>query len=97
MRSRSGCIRPGPPRFSFFADDLVPDLDEEPDVGLELGLGHVLGDGADDEAGAGRAQPIDDLAQAAALLLVADPAADADVIDRRHEHEVPAGDARCAR
>ena len=42
--------------------------------------------------GAGRAQPVDDLAQPAALLLVGDAAADADVVHRGHEHQVPAGD-----
>ena len=79
------------------AHHLVPDLDQEPDVALQLLLGNVLRDGADDEAGAGRAQPVDDLAQPAALLLVADAAADAHVVDGGHEHQVPAGDARCAR
>ncbi len=91
MRSRSGCISAGAAALLVLADDLVPDLDEEADVGLELLLGHVLGHGADDEAGAGRAQAVDDLAQPPPLLLVADAAADADVIHRRHEHQVPAG------
>ena len=91
MRSRSGCSSPARWTFSVLLHGLVPHLDEEADVGLELLLRHVLGDGAHDEAGARGAQALDGVAQAAALLLVADAAADADVIDGRHEDEVPAG------
>src|SRR5262249_22998550 len=71
-------------------DHLVPDLDQEADVALQLGLGHVLRDGTDDESGPGRAEPVDDLPQAAALLLVGDPAADAHVVHRGHEDQMAA-------
>src|SRR6218665_3806857 len=74
------------------AHDLVPHLDEEADVALELLLGHVLGHRAHDEAGAGRTETIDHLPQALALLLVGDAAADAHVVHRGHEHQVAARD-----
>src|SRR5262249_26356772 len=85
--------QPRPATLLVLADDLVPDLDQEPDVALQLGLGNVLRDGADDEAGPGRAEAVHDLAEAPALLLVGDAAADAHVIDGGHEDQVPAGDA----
>ena len=51
-----------------------------------------LGDGADDEAGARWTHPVDQVAQPAALLLVLlDPARDADVIHGGHEDQMPAG------
>src|SRR5690606_5632399 len=78
------------------ADDLVPDLDEEADVALELLGGDTLGHGADNEAGPGGTHPLDDVAQPLALLVVADAAADADVIDGGHEDQVPAGDGDVA-
>ena len=71
-------------------DDLVPELDQELHVALELALGDVLGDGADDEARAGRAHRLDDVAQPPALLVRGDAPRDADVVDRRHEHQVTA-------
>src|ERR1019366_8456792 len=51
----------------------------------------ALRDGAHDEAGARGAILVDQLAQAAPLLVALDAPRDADVIHRRHEHEVPAG------
>src|SRR5262249_3727247 len=81
------------PALLVLPDHLVPDLDQEADVALQLGLGHVLRDGTDDEAGPGRAEPVDDLPQAAALLLVGDPAADAHVVHRGHEDQMAAGNA----
>src|SRR3984893_14091142 len=79
---------------------LVPETEQELDVRRELLAGLVLRHGADDEPRAGRPVPVDQLAQPAALLLVLDPAGDADVVHRRHEDQVPpgqgdvAGDAR---
>src|SRR6267142_252691 len=70
---------------------LVPQPEEELDVRRQLLAGLVLGDGADDEAGARRAVAVDQLAQPPALLLVLDPAGDPDVIDGGHEDQVPAG------
>ncbi len=74
-------------------DHLVPDLDQEPDVALQLRLRNVLRHRPDDEAGPWRAEPVDDLPEPPPLLLVGDPAADAHVVDRGHEDQVPAGDA----
>ena len=70
---------------------LVPEAEEELDVGGELLLRLVLRHGADDEAGARRPVAIDQLAEPAPLLLVLDAARDPDVVHRRHEDEVPAG------
>src|SRR5207302_10632714 len=70
---------------------LVPEAEEKLDVRGQLLLGLVLRDRAHDETGAGRAEAIDEIAQAAPLLLVLDPSRDADVVDRRHEDEVPSG------
>ena len=85
--------QPRPAALLVLADHLVPDLDQEADVALQLGLGHVLRHGADDEAGARRAEAVDGLPEAPPLLLVGDPPADAHVVDGGHEDQVPAGDA----
>jgi hypothetical protein len=57
----------------------------------DLAVGGGLGDGADDEAGAGGAHLVDHAAQATTLALAGDPPRDADVTDRRHEDDVAAG------
>ena len=73
--------------------DLGPDLVEGLEVADDVFLGPAGGGGADDDA-AGEAVRLaelaDDAAQAAALLARLDLARDADVIDRRHEHQEPA-------
>src|SRR5439155_24360067 len=69
---------------------LVPEPEEELDVRGQLFARLVLGDGTDDESGARRPVAIDQVAQSPALLLVLDAAGDADVIDGRHEDQVPA-------
>ena len=79
------------------ADDLVPQLDEELHVRLELALGDPLGDRADDEPRPGRPHRVDDLAQPPPLLVGGDAARDADVVDRRHEHQVAPGQRDVAR
>ena len=70
--------------------DLGPDLVEGVEVADDVFLGPAGGGGADDDA-AGEAVRLaelaDDAAQAAALLARLDLARDADVIDRRHEHQ----------
>jgi hypothetical protein len=73
------------------AQDLAPQLDEEVHVVAELLLGGSFRDGAHDEPGALGPLRVDDLAQPLALLVGADAPRDADVVDRRHEHEVPTG------
>jgi hypothetical protein len=50
----------------------LPGLDQVADVGLELLLREALGDGAHDEAALLGLHRLDDLAQALALLVVAD-------------------------
>ena len=57
----------------------------------------ALGHGPDDEAGPLRAHPVHDLAEPAPLAVLLDAARDADVIDGRHEDEVPAGERDVAR
>ena len=69
-------------------DDLVPDLDEEADVGFELLGVDAVGHGADDEAGPLRAHPVDDIAKPAPLAVALDAARDADVVHGRHEDQV---------
>ena len=96
MRSRSGWSSAGRAHLVLGADDLVPHLDEEADVGLELLPLHAVGDGADDEAGALRAHAVHQLAQAAPLAVALDAARDADVVDGGHEDQVAAGDGDVA-
>ncbi len=73
---------------------LGPDLVERVEVGDDVFLRTAGGGRADDDA-AGEAVRLaklaDDAAQPAALVARFDLAGDADVVDRRHEHEEPAG------
>ena len=64
--------------------DLAPQAREELDVGGEVLLALALGDGADDESARGRAQALDDVAEALSLLVVVDAARDADMAGLRH-------------
>jgi hypothetical protein len=73
------------------AQDLPPQLDEEIHVVAELLLGGSFRDGAHDEAGALGPLRLDDVAQPLALLLGGDAPRDADVVDGRHEDQVPPG------
>ena len=72
--------------------DAIPELDEEPHVGLQLAFAEADAHGADDEAGGGRLQRQHDVAQALALGFVLDAARDAEVVRRRQVDEVPAGE-----
>ena len=74
--------------------DLLPEPDEELDVGAELRLAPPLAHGADDEpAAARRPQAPDELPQAVALRRVVDPPGDAEVVHLGHVHEVAARQA----
>ena len=73
---------------------VLPDLVEVVEVAQDVGLGPAAGRGADDDAAAEAvllAEFLDDAAQPVALVARLDLARDADVIDRRHEHEKAAG------
>ncbi len=80
------------PRF----ENHLPLADEKIHVGPQVVLAFTLRNGPHDEPAAGRPQPLDKAAQALLLLFVLDAPRDADVIDRRHEHEVASrqGDVR---
>jgi hypothetical protein len=72
--------------------DLFPERRQVGPIRLELGGSRPPAGGAHDEpAVVAVAHPHEDLLQARSLLFVLDAAGDADVIDRRHENEEPAG------
>ena len=76
------------------ADDHLPQPQQVGQVAREFLLGAVDAGGADDEAEAlGRIELAQDVAEAAAVFVVFDLARDADAAERRHQHEVAAGDA----
>jgi hypothetical protein len=94
-------VQQAPARGAPLVDlDVGPQAQQVVHVAADLAVGRRLRDRADDEAGARRAHLVDQLAQALALALAGDPPRDADVADRRHEHDVAArqrdvrGDAR---
>ena len=68
----------------------VPTSEQGLQVGVQLGHLLVLGVGADDEAEVGGLDAPHQPLQAVALLLVLDPAADADLVGEGHQHHVPA-------
>src|SRR5580698_1747412 len=72
--------------------DLVPEVNEEAQVGAELFFRRALGGGADDESARGFAALADENAlEAMALFVGGDFAADADVRDSGHEDQEAAG------
>ena len=72
--------------------DLVPEMNEEAQVGAELFFRRALGGGADDEAAGGLAALVDqNPLEALALFVGRDLAADADVGDGGHEDQEAAG------
>jgi hypothetical protein len=72
------------------AADALPHPGQVGQVGGQLLLRAVLGLGADDDPVALRLEPVDDLAQAVALLVPHDAARNADVALGGHEHQVAA-------
>ena len=76
------------------ADDHLPQPQQVRQVARQLLLGAVEAGGADDEAQPlGRVQLEHDVAELAAGVVVLDLARDADAAQRRHQHEVAAGNA----
>ena len=76
------------------ADDDFPEPQQVGEVARQFLLGAVGAGGADDEADAlGRVELAEDVAEAAAVFVAFDLARDADAAERRHEHQVAAGDA----
>ena len=75
------------------AHDYLPEARQIGEVALQLFLGLIDARGADDEAEPlGRLELVENLAQAAALLVVGDLARDADPVQAGHENQVAAGD-----
>ena len=76
--------------------DLVPQVNQEAQVGAEFFFRCALGGGAHDESARSFAALVGkNPLQALALFVGSDLAADADVRDRRHEDQEAAGQARC--
>jgi hypothetical protein len=73
--------------------DLVPEVDQEAQIGAQLFFRRAFGSGADDEAARGLAALADqDALQPLTLFVGLDLAADADVRDGGHEDQEPAGE-----
>jgi hypothetical protein len=64
------------------------------DVGGQVLLALALGDRADDESARGRAQALDDVAEALSLLVVVDAARETDMAGLRHVDDGAAGNRR---
>ena len=87
----------GRPRGLELLARVLPDFVEVVEVAEDVGFGASTGRRADDDATAKAllvAELLHDAAQAVALVARLDFSGDADVVDRRHEHEKAAGERR---